>query len=180
MIFDNLDALVPFARARAQIGVYDGRGTLANQRLIAYCTHHYRNLREGRSASVIYTRDMGHHSGGWWKNPDYEYCLHLSLANADPETGAPAPRDEKFFEQIAVAFFGDDARKAWIEGPYSPEGRAKDVWHYRVFCDQGWSPILPRGEVYARELTEAGWRSFSEIHGTDEAEVDAPFLKEGL
>jgi hypothetical protein len=35
----------------------------------------------------------------------------------------------------------------------------------RLFCDAGWQPIKPRGEVYSRHLTEKGWRTFSEIHG---------------
>ena len=41
--------------------------------------------------------------------------------------------------------------------------------------------ILPRGEVYSRDLTGAGWRSFSDIHGdVDMTTIDAPFLLEGL
>jgi hypothetical protein len=34
-----------------------------------------------------------------------------------------------------------------------------------VFCDERWQPILPRGEVYSREFTEKGWKSFSEMNG---------------
>jgi hypothetical protein len=57
--------------------------------------------------------------------------------------------------------FGDDARLTWIEAPATPEGRALGVWHYRLFCDAGWQPLKPRGEVYTRRMP-ADWLSFSE------------------
>lgn len=61
------------------------------------------------------------------------------------------------------AFYGDAKRYVWAEPPYTPDGRRSETWHYRVFCDPSWSPIVPRGEVYSRELTEAGWLSFSDL-----------------
>lgn len=91
--------------------------------------------------------------------------------------GHPVPFDRKRAETFAHAFFDDDASKCWIEPPYSPEGRRADVHHYRLFCDEGWNPIIPRGEVYDKTFTEIGWRSFSEIHGLPLSDVDAPWLK---
>lgn len=182
MIFTNLDALVPFARNRAgRLGPYDGRDTAANRRLIRLCTHFYRSRSADKAATLILTRDIGHHSGGWWANPDYERCWHLSLSARDPESWQVAPRATAFFEHLARAFFGEDSRLLWIEGPWSFEGRAADVWHYRLFCDPAWAPIKPRGEVYTRALTEAGWKSFSDIHGysAKDSSVDALFLQEG-
>jgi hypothetical protein len=38
------------------------------------------------------------------------------------------------------------------------------VRHWRVFCDIIWQAIMPRGEVYSRELTERGWQSWSDLH----------------
>jgi len=61
-------------------------------------------------------------------------------------------------------FYGDDCRYIWAEPPYSEEGRKSDIWHYRLFCDINWQPILPRGEVYSKDFTEKGWKSFSEIN----------------
>lgn len=29
---------------------------------------------------IIFTRDEGAHTCGWWKNPDYERCYHLSIS----------------------------------------------------------------------------------------------------
>ncbi len=85
-------------------------------------------------------------------------------------------QNHRISEQLARAFSGADARLTWIEGPYSPEGRNRDVWHYRLFCDEGWAPFIPRGEVYSRDWTPAGWRSFSDIHGAPAKDQDAPFL----
>lgn len=84
-------------------------------------------------SQLIYSRDVGHHTSGWFKNPDYERCRHLSISYL------------------------------WTEPPFTEQGKRDGVWHFRVFCDQGWQPLMPRGEVYSRELTERGWRSFSEV-----------------
>lgn len=115
--------------------------------------------------ALIFTRDTGHHMSGWWKNPDYERCFHLSVSFFDPETYQAAPFRHDAARAWARMFFRHDTRWVWVEPPYSPEGRARGVHHYRLFCDAGWQPIKPRGEVYTKEFTEAGWRSFSEIHG---------------
>lgn len=112
---------------------------------------------------LIFTRDEGMHSAGWWKNPDYERCLHLSLSFKDPITMLPAPRDVRLSKEWIEAFYGEDRRLIWAESPYSDEGKLGDIWHYRVFCDPHWIPLLPRKEVYTREFTEIGWKSFSEL-----------------
>lgn len=112
---------------------------------------------------LIFSFDEGHHSSGWWKNPDYERCWHLSVSFRDPLTGKPRDKDVKLTEQWLKAFYGDNCRYVWSESPYSDHGKLTDTWHYRVFCDPAWQPIVPRGEVYSRELTEAGWLSFSDL-----------------
>lgn len=175
MILTSLEALVPFARARSMRGLYTGQLTPENERLIHLCRHRYAVDRE-TVAVVIFTRDTGHHTSGWWKNPDYERCFHLSLSYRVRRTGETLPHDRRQSEILARAFYGDDARLAWIEGPYSPEGRAGDVWHYRLFCDPAWAPILPRGEVYSRDWTPPDWRSFSDVHGWTPEVDQAPFL----
>jgi hypothetical protein len=32
-----------------------------------------------QGVTLLFTRDQGHHLGGWFKNPDFERCYHLSL-----------------------------------------------------------------------------------------------------
>jgi len=174
--FTRLDALVPFAKRRALRGFYTGKATPSNMMLIRACSHLW-SYDGVHHAKLIFTHDVGHHEGGWWKNPDYERCWHLSLSYADNVTNLPLPQDHGRSEVIAAAFFGEDRKLAWIEPPYSDDGIARHVWHYRVFADEGWQPIKPRGEVYSREHTPAGWKSFSEIHGWTPEPDQAPFLR---
>lgn len=159
-----MEKVVTHLRLACLSGVYGGLIERPGQAdYIRRCTVTV-GRRGGDLLRLIYTRDEGHHSSGWWKNPDYERCLHLSVSFAYPN-GQPAPYEFDEAERWARMFFRHDLRWVWIEPPYSPEGKARDVHHYRLFCDPGWQPMKPRGEVYSKELTEAGWMSFSEIHG---------------
>jgi len=114
---------------------------------------------------VLFTRDSDMHGSGWFKNPDFERCYHLSLSFRDPMTGEAAPFDDYVAERIARAFFADHLRFAWTESAKSAEGRKLGVFHYRVFCNEAWQAFHPTGEVYSRELTEKGWQSWSDRHG---------------
>jgi hypothetical protein len=165
------DAVVQL-RLAALSGLYDGRIRTAGE--AAYIRRCTVTLWQGATyIRLIYTRDVGHHSSGWWKNPDFERCLHLSVSFAYPD-GSPARFEFDAAQAWARAMFGHDTRWVWVEPAYSPEGKGRDVHHYRLFCDQGWNPIKPRREVYSREFTESGWRSFSEIHGEAEAALCDP------
>lgn len=140
-------------------GVLDSTRPIEEQnRYINKCTGVHRST----GSQFLFTRDTGMHSSGWFKNPDYEQCWHLSLSFRDPETGARLPYDNKLSEQWVKAFFGDWTRYIWMESPFSAEGKQCDVWHHRVFCDPAWQPLIPRGEVYDREFTEKGWLSWSD------------------
>lgn len=113
---------------------------------------------------MIYTRDIGMHDCGWWKNPDYNQCFHLSLSFRDFITGKPISRDDKLTKEWIDVFFGDNKNKLWCEAPFSKVGKINDVYHYRLFCDKGWNPILPRKEVYSKDFTPANWKSYSELN----------------
>lgn len=106
---------------------------------------------------IIYTKETGYHTSGWWKNPDYERCYHLSIS-------FPGGKHKPTLKKIIDGLFKDYTNLLWIEPPYSPEGKSHDVWHYRLFCNEHWQPIKPRGEVYNTDFTERGWKSFSELH----------------
>jgi hypothetical protein len=119
------------------------------------------------ATTIIYSRDSNMHSSGWFKNPDYERCLHLSLSfHYVQQSGklTSIPFDRTLARAVVERIFDRHTRLIWTESPKSEGGRLLDVWHYRVFCDEHWRPIMPRGEVYGRELTEAGWKSWSELH----------------
>lgn len=107
--------------------------------------------------TIIFTRDEGYHSCGWWKNPDYERCWHLSIS-------FPGGKSKNSLDKIITGLFGEHKRLIWVESPYSKEGKQAEVWHYRLFCDENWQPVKPRGEVYSTQFTERGWKSFSELH----------------
>lgn len=130
-------------------------------------------------AHCILTLDLGMHSSGWFKNPDYEACWHLSLSFLDRETGAYAPHDHKKATEIVGGLFETAKNLVWAEPPYTAEGKQSETWHYRVFIDRATClPMLPRGEVYTREFTEKGWRSFSEMNAQTKAEEKVCEAKE--
>lgn len=133
----------------AQLGSWDGRAM----------TQYFENCKwyfSGIPMIVVFTRDTGYHSGGWWKNPDYERCWHLSIS-------FPGGRDKIIFDKVIKYLFDDYSKLIWTEGPYSENAKKKGVWHYRLFCDEHWRPIKPRGEVYSTQFTGLGWKSFSEL-----------------
>lgn len=144
----------------AKRGVFDGQ-TWSPYFLKANRTHVATGTR------ALLTRETGYHASGWFKNPDYERCWHLSLSfwdTSDLEHLKPRPFDEALSDLWVQVFFRDKARYLWIE---TDDGRGKsiqsvEVRHYRVFCDPAWQAILPRGEVYTRDFTEKGWLSFSD------------------
>lgn len=159
-----MEKTVAQARIAALSGIYGGLVEQPGQAAyIQRCTHDVR-LRSGDGMRMLYTRDSGHHTSGWWKNPDYERCFHLSVSFFYPG-GYSAPYQHDEAKRWAKMFFGDHLRWVWVEPPYSEYGHMREVHHYRLFCDAGWQPIKPRGEVYSKEFTELGWKSFSEIHG---------------
>lgn len=105
---------------------------------------------------IIFTKEVGYHSGGWWKNPDYERCYHLSIS-------FPGGRNKSKLDKVLTGLFGYNKKLLWVEPPYSEDGKRHDVWHYRLFCDPNWLAMKPRGEVYNTHFTEQGWKSFSEL-----------------
>ncbi len=156
-----MEKVVRLLKLAAMTGYYSGLiRSMADQVYLSRCTAGHTD-----GTTLIFTRDTGHHSAGWFKNPDYERCWHLSVSFRDPETGESRPFDHRESERWVKLFFRGNTNLLWCEPPYSPEGKLRGVHHYRLFCNEAWQPIKPRGEVYSREFTEKGWKSFSEIHG---------------
>lgn len=137
-------------KATASSGFYTGQ---QNSTYLEDCKWYI----EKHEALIIFTRDIGHHEGGWWKNPDYERCWHLSISF--PKTG----RSKNGLSDIVTHLFGDSKNLIWEEAPYSEAGKKRGVYHYRLFCDENWQPIKPRGEVYSTKNTPVGWKSWSEL-----------------
>ncbi len=113
-------------RYRASAGEFRGGASEVEQQYIRKCS-----TRAG-GTTLIFTRDVGNYSCGWLAEPAHERCLHLSISCDDP-----IERDAWL-----RAFFGDRVEALWGEYSVSGFGREKDVWHWRLFCDELWNPIL--------------------------------------
>lgn len=154
---------------QAEHGVFYGIETFSAMQYLSNCTMDV-DWGKGLTTRLMFTRDSGHHTSGWFKNPDFERCYHLSIscwfwpaagitAHGAMEVRDPEPGEVETFVDL---IFGPWKRYIWEESPKSAEGKAARVHHYRVFCDPAWQPLMPRGEVYSREFTEKGWKSWSE------------------
>lgn len=116
---------------------------------------------------LLLTRDRMHHSVGWWRNAEYEYCWHLSIS-ARPAVQARLARiglaEEVGYVDLDQAeetywgrlFFAEHAGKVWHEpGGTDPRltraeaHRNRAISHLRLFLDpETFEPFIPRGEVY--------------------------------
>ncbi|QLE46413.1 hypothetical protein FD723_40080 (plasmid) [Nostoc sp. C052] len=169
-IFDDrwlMAGIVKEMRRRALLGISNGIANQNNNRYLENCAG--RHLKSG--TVMIFSRDCGMHQSGWLKNPDYDRCFHLSLSFFDPETEEPADKDPKLTDEWLNLFFQDNKRLLWIEPPHYSAGKIKDVWHYRLMCNEMWQPILPRKEVYSKDFTPAGWKSWSDVQAEKELDV---------
>jgi hypothetical protein len=116
--------------------------------------------------SLLLSKDRMHHSVGWWRNAEYEYCWHLSMSAVSAHEYhryttfglIPATEDIPREEMVywGRVFFGEHAHKAWYEpggtDPRLTRTEAHDrskMHHLRVFLSPlSLRPIIPKGEVY--------------------------------
>lgn len=141
-------------KQHAERGHFDGQNNNTHYFIMANQTH------QATGTLLLFTRDIGYHSCGWFKNPDYERCYHLSISFWDVETEEPRPYEHKLAELWCNIFYGHWTRYIWTESNQRPIPSTPH--HYRVMCDPNWQPIIPRGEVYSKEFTEQGWKSWTE------------------
>lgn len=151
--------MVARMRIQAERSTWDG----------AEYTPYFRMCRESdleSGTTIIFTRDVGMHDCGWFKNPDYNQCYHLSLSFYDtsryPHGVTPRAPERGEAEGWVRLFYGDRCRYVWEESPVSERGKQIGVRHYRVMTDRNWQPIVPAGEVYTTAKTELGWKSWSD------------------
>jgi hypothetical protein len=148
--------------AFAKTWEFNGQNTESNMQWIILSSR----IHHESGSKIIFTRDVDHHLSGWFRNPDYERCWHLSLSPIQPwliVPGRTIELDREITKMWCKAFFGPHLHLIWAEGPKSKIGKQAGVWHWRVFADTNWEPIKPRGEVYSSRWTERGWKSASEI-----------------
>jgi len=145
-----------YLKRKSMYSTYDGTPSTYDYAFLCTVFH------IGSGTSLMFTRDLGMHDCGWWKNPQYNRCYHLSLSFRDILTGYFLPKNEKLTEEWIELFFHQNKRFIWSESPFSIQGKKLDVWHYRVFCDENWDPIIPKKEVYSKDFTPPNWKSWSE------------------
>ena len=109
---------------------------------------------------LLLTKDKMHHSVGWWRNAEYEFCWHLSISAWERARGKrhPEPEDIPADEERywSFAFFPSDYEKLWHEpGGTDPrltpaeKMRHKHFAHLRLFLHPiTMEPFIPEGEVY--------------------------------
>lgn len=122
--------------------------------------------------SLLLSRDRMHHSVGWWRNAEYEYCWHLSLSaiergeyyRVERLARLTGRRQKPSFEEMPRAdldlwsrlIFGEHIDKLWNEpGGTDPRLTADErhrravLWHLRLFLNPvTMEPFIPKGEVY--------------------------------
>lgn len=102
------------------------------------------------------SKDRMHHSVGWWRNAEYEYCWHLSISAWESEGKAPVPIPAEEERYWTHAFFPVHFNKVWHEPGgtdprLTPEEKLRNrhIIHQRVFLDpESFEPFVPQGEVY--------------------------------
>jgi hypothetical protein len=147
-------------RAKARTGWYVGD----TETLEAYGAQRWTTAATTPELTVclLLSRDKMHHSVGWWRNAEYEYCWHLSLSARDrlafaarrPSGYEELPQDEVRY--WATLIFGEHVDKLWNEpGGTDPrlepaeKRRNALIWHLRLFLDpETKQPFIPTGEVY--------------------------------
>lgn len=156
------------AYRKAMTGWYVGDMPSLN----AFCFNHDLPTRSNPNEAwlrILFSRDRMHHSVGWWRNAEYEYCWHLSLSAWDAvdvrlaRSGLKRPgelrivdlpeHEETYWGRL---FFEEHADKVWHEpGGTDPRltreeaHRNKSMVHLRLFVDpETFQPFIPTGEVY--------------------------------
>lgn len=164
--FHRLDALVKHAQRTARgMRLFNGKASAENSVHIIRSSS-LLHLDADRQILVIYTRDYRAAGVPWFKNPELQYCFHLSLALRGPRD-KPLPYNAEEGARVVRGFWGDDALRAWVEPAYNPEGQERDIWHYRLFTDEEGKPIVPKGEIgelYRPRGAPKHWRRFSDVH----------------
>lgn len=118
---------------------------------------------------LLLTRDRMHHSVGWWRNAEYEYCWHLSISARPAVEARLAIAGLKPGEEVGYVslpeheetywgrlFFAEHADKIWHEpGGTDPRLTREEklanrhIVHLRLFLDPvTFEPFIPTGEVY--------------------------------
>lgn len=102
------------------------------------------------TSTIVFTRECLAPPRGGFRDPAHARGYHLSLTCIER-----AERD-----LWVRAFFGPDLPNVWAHWSVPRVARAFHVSHWRLFCDEHWSPIVVRNTA---DVMRAGWRSVIEL-----------------
>lgn len=139
----DFELIVRRLRHHALSGAHCGEGSATEAKYIRRCS-----TRAG-TTTLVFTRDFGQHPS-WLADPAHDRCWHLSIACDD----------QVEHDAWLRAIFGDDVEHLWGSTSTTLVGQQRDVWHWRLFCGDEWTPRpttnpddLRAGEMYpARDL----------------------------
>lgn len=97
------------------------------------------------SSTIVYTRERGLCRSSRFSDPAHDRGLHLSLSCVER-----AERDT-----WVRSFFGEHAPLVWAQWWNTPAGLELRISHWRLFCDDAWTPIAVRNTA---DVLRAGWR----------------------
>lgn len=76
------------------------------------------------------------------KDTEYVRCYHAAISFCENKIGNFVPFKHKQAWHFFKSLFPNDYEKVWIEPPVSKDGHRLDIFHYRIFCDPQWQPII--------------------------------------
>jgi hypothetical protein len=112
-IFDKYwtkPSIVEQMKTRAELfkGRFPSRSDAEGLAIVNACLAQYE--QPGLITTLIYTIDDGMHSIGWWKNPEFARCWHLSVAYWYPDQTV-APKQEKASLEWIELFFRENEKQ---------------------------------------------------------------------
>ncbi len=122
----DFDSIANRMRYRARSGAHCGDRSVRELAYIKKCS-----ARDG-STTLVFTRDFGNHQFAWLADPAHDRCWHLSIACSDS-----IERDAWL-----RALFGEHVEHLWGQSCVSLYGQQRGVWHWRLFCDENWQPLI--------------------------------------
>ena len=139
----DFESIAKRMRHHARSGAHRGEGSPTEAKYIRRCS-----TRAG-TTTLVFTRDFGQHPS-WLTDPAHDRCWHLSIACDD----------QAVHDAWLRAIFGEEVEHLWGSTSTTLVGQQRDVWHWRLFCDDNWTPcptsnpddLLGAGMYTAREL----------------------------
>jgi hypothetical protein len=123
--------------------------------------------RYAEGNKLIFSAETGLYKIAITRDPSLDRCLHLSHWRSGDESGRlRMPYDFSAMEEILDAFFGPFKILLWVQPPTSQDGRALDLYQFRLFMDEDWRPN-PLAMRTGHPMIPAEWISYPNLFATN-------------